>query len=75
MFGARPVVSSSSAAKDGDLNNHLYMYVCMYECIYVNGNVRKHYYLFSLKPMRYCMWKAHTPRLKHGGATQDTWAA
>jgi hypothetical protein len=35
--------------------------------------VRKHYYHFFLKPIRYCMWKAHTSRLKHGGATQDTW--
>ncbi len=50
------------------------MYVCMNECIYVNKKVCKHYYHFSIKPMRYCMWKAHTSRLKHGGATQDKWA-
>jgi hypothetical protein len=74
MYGARPGVSSSSAAKDGDLNSHWCMYVCMNECIYANENVRKHYYHFSLKPMRYCMGKAHKSRLNHGGATQDTWA-
>ena len=35
MFVARPGVSSSSAAKDGDLNSHWCMYVCMYLCMYV----------------------------------------
>ena len=32
MYDARPGVSSSSAAKDGDLN---LMYACMYECMYL----------------------------------------
>jgi len=44
MYGARPKVSSSSAAKDGHLNSHW----CMYVCMNMNGNVRKHYYHFSL---------------------------